>query len=160
MKQAIAISRRTRHRPALAADARCTAGHVERSCRLSVAAGGMPDQFLRPDGQNGPAPGSRRRGFRRAGGVAFARQFLPVSRRRIKAQRSDPLVPARVPATRWFSAAMPGWRFMASTASIPAHRPCSPEGGRINLTLRRVTRPDAESARPRRPQRRLCMTSR
>jgi hypothetical protein len=33
-----------------------------------------------------------------------------------------------VRAMRWFSAAQRGWRSTASTASNPAHRPCSPRG--------------------------------
>ena len=148
MRAAIAISRAIR-RPAgpgrRSRPARCNLGRVLRDTRPP---GGCLINFYGADRENGPAPGSRRSGFRCAGGLDFARRFLLVSRRRTQAPRSYPLVPPQVPATCWCSAATRGLPSTASTGSMPAHRRLLPEGGRINLTLRRVTRSRGRNGPP------------
>ena len=54
-----------------------------------------------------------------------------------------PALPARYAATRVVCAARAGCASTASTASSPATSTLLPEGGRINLTLRRVTKASA-----------------
>ena len=82
-----------------------------------------------PARQHGPAPGSRRAGFLRAGRLAVARRHLPVPHRRDQAQRPDPLASGSPPATRWCSAARRGSPSTASTGSCPAPRRCCRKAG-------------------------------
>ena len=89
-------------------------------------------------------------GFRRAGGFAFARRFLPVSRRRGK--RSDPTHSFRLNSG---DAVVLGGdarlAFHGVDRIYPGTSTLLAEGGRINLTMRRVTRP--AHSQPRRPDR-------
>ena len=95
---------------------------------LPGPAGGLSDQLLRPDRENGSASGSRRGGFRRAGGLDFAGRFLPVPRRRTETQRAHPRLPPQLGRRRSSSAATPALPSMASIEFIRAHRACSRKG--------------------------------
>ena len=63
---------------------------------LCPAAGGLPHQSLRRQGQDGLAPGSGRAGTLCAGRVAFSRRQRAFPARRARAQRFDALDPPSV----------------------------------------------------------------
>ena len=103
-------------------------------------AGGLPHQFLRRRRAHGPAPGPRRGGACRPrrlavarGHRAFPRRRRPRGTRRPAPSASPRATPCRLPA----KAASPS---TASTAFVAGSSTLLPQGGRINLTLRRVTR--------------------
>ena len=107
---------------------------------LRARARSMPDQRLRTGREDGAAPGSRRAGFRRAGRVAVARRHLPVPRRWNQARRSD----ASVRLASGDAVVLGGearLAFHGVDRILPGTSTLLPEGGRINLTMRRVTRP-------------------
>ena len=100
--------------------------------------GSLPGQRLWADRPHGPAPGPRRAGLRRPGGVAVARRHLPVSHRRDEARRPDPFVPPRLRRRRGARRARRGSPSTASTASCRAPRRCCPP---TRYALRRTGRP-------------------
>ena len=83
-------------RAALAADTGDAASIMGRVGPPSGPARGLSDQLLCPDRKNGSASGSRRGGFRCAGGLDFAGRFLPVPRRRTETQRAHPHLPPQL----------------------------------------------------------------
>ena len=90
--------------------------------------------------QNGAAPGPGRRGFRSPGGFHFAGRDGPLPRGRHDARRKDAIAKARVGRC-----ADPGrptrLAFHGIDRVIGGTSTLLKDGGRINLTLRRVTRP-------------------
>ncbi len=119
-------------------------GGLARGVRLSPPARGLPRQLLCARRQDGPAPGYRRAGFRCAGGVALARRRPACSgsaARRGRPERSFRLSSGDVVVLGGESRlAFHGIdRIYPGTSTLL--RDWFPEGGRINLTLRRVTKP-------------------
>ena len=82
---------------------------LERSLGMRAAAAGLPRQLLFRHGEDGAAPGQRRTGSRRAGGVGVARRHVPVPDRPDGARGSDLVVQAdqrRRGGAWWRSAAL------------------------------------------------------
>ena len=93
-------------------------------------------------GQDGAASGQGRGGLRRARALGVARRHRRSSASAAPlAQRPDAKVRAPIRAMWWCWAARTGSPITASTACLPAHADLLEEGGRFNLTLRRVTKP-------------------
>ena len=81
--------------------------------------------------------------FRRPGGLAFARRYLPVPDRR---DASAAIRPARLRLASGDALVLGGearLAFHGVDRIMPGTSTLLPEGGRINLTLRRVTVPAA-----------------
>ncbi len=129
----------SRDGPAMGADPGATARRLGRACAGCAAAGSLPRQFLRFRGADGAASGSRRAaslrrrscrcrwGMRRCSGSARMSASGPT--RSFRLQSGDAFVfggPARL-AFHGVDRIYPG------TSTLLA------KGGRINLTLRRVT---------------------
>jgi alkylated DNA repair dioxygenase AlkB len=135
------------HRATLAADARCIAGNVERSRRLSSAAASMPHQFLHPGGENGPAQDRDEQDF---DAPVLSLSLGDTCLFRVGgSQRNDPTRSFRLSSG---DALLLGGGYRLAFHGVDRIEPGTStllaEGGRINLTLRRVTRPATESARP------------
>ena len=107
-----------------------------------ASAGGLPDQPVRPRRADGPAPGSRR------GGACRARGLLSLGDTALfrvgGLQRNAPTRSFRLASGDAMSLAGEGrLAFHGVDRIIAGSSTLLPEGGRINLTLRRVTKASA-----------------
>ena len=131
----------SRDRPGLAEMPPAAPRDLEASRPRRAAAGGMPDQSLRRECEDGPASGPRRAGTRRAGPVGVARRFGALPPRRPRARRPHPLPQAPVRRRDRIRRARP--------ARLSRNRPDNarllhPPG------RRRADQPDAAAGEPKR----------
>ena len=129
----------SRHRRAVASDPRPAARRVAGSGLLSAPAGGVPDQLLRGARR---AWACTRTATRRISPRPWSRSRSAIPACSVSAARAATTRPVRCaspPATRVVLGGEARLAFHGVDRIMPGTSTLLPEGGRINLTLRRVT---------------------